>query len=244
MKLPDLLKKAVQTEDWALICKAYTAITGEVLSPPPKKEVIDFASLEIPDELVGEFDDDDDDDDEDEEDAPAAVTVPSTIIIPGQEAEEDEEEEAPAPTRKKKDNDFIAPARKASARNQNESGKFETRREEMRIPKKGARPNKFEDDINKEEDKKLLKKFNPQLEVLYGPGANRKPRSESEGGVDTSGLVQVECSLCHNPGEVSPALARGYSEDSNNNTYRCNNCSTGKGRAKAMKRLRQEELNI
>ena len=54
MKLPDLIKQAVLSEDWKAVCAVYTAITGEPLSPPKKKEV-DFLNMEIPQELLDEI---------------------------------------------------------------------------------------------------------------------------------------------------------------------------------------------
>ena len=33
-KIEDILKRAVETEDWLLACNLYTQITGKVLSPP------------------------------------------------------------------------------------------------------------------------------------------------------------------------------------------------------------------
>lgn len=46
MKLPDVLKKAVLEQDWSIICKTYTILTGEPLEVPKPKE-IDYATLDI-----------------------------------------------------------------------------------------------------------------------------------------------------------------------------------------------------
>ena len=47
MKLPQVLKQAVQTEDWGLVCTVYETITGESLSPPVKTEEEVLANMEI-----------------------------------------------------------------------------------------------------------------------------------------------------------------------------------------------------
>ena len=44
--LPEALKAAVLTQDWDIICKTYTAITGEPLEVPKPKEP-DWANMEI-----------------------------------------------------------------------------------------------------------------------------------------------------------------------------------------------------
>lgn len=36
MKLPEVLKEAILTEDWEKVCLVYTKITGEEISPPKK----------------------------------------------------------------------------------------------------------------------------------------------------------------------------------------------------------------
>ena len=159
MKLPDLIKKAVQTEDWLLICKAYTAITGEPLSPPEKKS-FDFSNFEVPDEVL-KFNEEDEDEDEyddpqeadeeapedEDEDEPTVKT--SSIVTDLDEAK------AEFARSKKKDSSFIAPAKKTSRTGsvENEEGKREAKRESMRIPRQGDRKNKFTDDVSKEKDK-------------------------------------------------------------------------------------------
>ena len=45
-KLPIVLKEAIQTSNWELVCKVYTAITGEYIEPP-KTEEEELASMDI-----------------------------------------------------------------------------------------------------------------------------------------------------------------------------------------------------
>ncbi len=231
MKLPDLIKKAVLNADWLLVCKAYTAITGEVLVPPePKKEVVDFAEFEIPDELLGEAEEDVTEPEPDDEEQPE-----SRIIIP--DVEEARAEIARANKGKKKVDDFTMPSRNTGQK-VNEDGKLESRRESMKIPQ--SRPNRFVDDL--EEEKKDLKKNNENLQKLYGAVSGRVSRVEKEG-VDTGAMAEVVCSLCDKPETVAAAMAIGHSKDPMNNTYRCNSCSTQTGRAKALRNRRASEMS-
>jgi hypothetical protein len=45
-KIPEILKRAVENEDWFVICSLYTQITGEDLSPPQPKKNEDETLLE------------------------------------------------------------------------------------------------------------------------------------------------------------------------------------------------------
>jgi hypothetical protein len=48
MKLTEVLKRAIETKDWELVCKVYTGITGEPISPPkPKTEAEMLAGMDI-----------------------------------------------------------------------------------------------------------------------------------------------------------------------------------------------------
>lgn len=46
MKLPEILKKAVLEQNWEIVCKAYTALTGEPLEVPKPAEP-DYLQLDI-----------------------------------------------------------------------------------------------------------------------------------------------------------------------------------------------------
>lgn len=234
MRLPDLIKKAVLTEDWKLICTAYKAITGEDLSPPAKKPVVDFSNLEIPDELLGEAEEDDE---EEELDIPVEgeeeEEAPSNIITDVAEAQAEI-----ARARKKKVDDFTMPQTNRGGQKVNEDGELEARKESMRIPKN--RPNKFKDDLRKESAD--LKKNNVNLQKLYSTASTRTSRVEKEERVDTGAQVDVVCSLCDKPETVAAAMAIGHSLDPSNNTYRCNSCSTPAGRARALREKRAKEM--
>jgi hypothetical protein len=56
-------------------------------------------------------------------------------------------------------------------------------------------------------------------------GTKPRPRNKKR-----STLVDVKCSMCGTNEQVSPKLARGYSEIADENVYRCNDCCTGGGR--------------
>lgn len=73
----------------------------------------------------------------------------------------------------------------------------------------------------------------------------KNPRQRDVGrdddiGVDTSKKVHVVCSLCGKQEDVAPIFASRYDPDPEENTYRCNDCCTPNGRAKVLRKLREQ----
>ncbi len=68
----------------------------------------------------------------------------------------------------------------------------------------------------------------------------RDPNRDEDIGVNTSKKVHVVCSLCGKQEDVASVLASRYNPDPEENTYRCNDCSTPNGRAKVLRKLREQ----
>jgi DNA-directed RNA polymerase subunit M/transcription elongation factor TFIIS len=250
MKLPELLKRAVRTQDWQLICTAYTAMTGEFLLPPqPKTPDFDTFDIPIPDEELKEPDWPIEDEEEpeiddgptiDEEDGEQPEEeLESSVIIT--DLDEAKAEIARANAKKK---DRVIKRKKLSPREQGAEDGVRAKKEPIKIPSK--RVNKFKDDVAKETDKSLLQTANPQLKKLYANKSHRLTRHDlvEEGeGVDTGLQREVVCSLCEKEEVVPVSVATGYSDDPDNNTYRCNSCSTPSGRAKVLRTKNASRFN-
>jgi hypothetical protein len=71
-----------------------------------------------------------------------------------------------------------------------------------------------------EEHTNETQQTNPQLEKLYG----KKPHAKRSEEGDTFQFVHVVCSECQKEEDVSPILAYQYSDNPDENTYRCNSC--------------------
>lgn len=121
-----------------------------------------------------------------------------------------------------------------------EEGKNFCSRQQMNIPQK--RQNRFHDDGTAFHDEKVTE--NPDDKSLGVQSV--RPRGlirDASTGADTSSTIEVTCSLCKRGLVVSTQLSRGYHKDPEHNTFRCNECSTPNGRAKAMRQQREESLN-
>lgn len=218
MKVPELIKNAVEKQDWKLVCAVYTAITGEPLSPPePKSEKPNFLDMDISPELLRQLGIDSQDDE----------GVPS---VSNEENLYDAYEHTLEDSKKKVDNLDFTIQRGKKIR---EDGKVEAARIPLDIPSK--RENRFVDNL--EVAASELQKENPTLQKLYGPVKKHSSKELIVDRVDTSIFVDVECSLCGHTEKVSKALSRGYSNVKRDNIYRCNACSTPSGK----KRLKIDE---
>lgn len=240
MKLPELLKLAVEEQDWFKVCAVYTAITGKPLNPPAKK--VSLLEMDIPDELLENINATRNDDEE-YEDFPGPAKV-------GMGVEEDDEEDEdvvpllvdtqaqPEPVEvevsKKKggESEFaISHGVQGPKASSDGNGTIMTKVPITQAPRK----NKFKDNLAVKAGD--LKKNNPILKKIYGEGSTRATRDLIDA-PDTSKLYSVVCSLCNKSGKVTAALARGYNKDPENNTYRCTECDTPSGRAKLARRER------
>jgi hypothetical protein len=102
-------------------------------------------------------------------------------------------------------------------------------------PATSKRINRFTDNLDV--DSKLLKTNNPELMKLYKTNIDRTKNNRPlvAGRQDTSNMVNVQCSLCQRKMQVASVLAFGYNKNPDENTFRCNDCSTPSGIAKALK---------
>ncbi len=206
VKLPEVLKLAVEKQDWGVICSLYTKLTGETLYPPKQKEP-DYADMYI--DLMGTT-------------TAALVETSPTINKDVRkkflEAEEVDEavaanlvanegdnrgEGVPTPDQEIPENmtEFAAPSRSQSP----DDGGHWAQRQQMKIPE--VRENRFQDD---EADAATTPTIAPPA----------KPRSETK----RQALVDVQCSSCGEYQQVAPLFAHGYNKDEMHNTYKCNQC--------------------
>lgn len=239
MKLPELLKQAVEQEKWELVCAAYTAITGKPLSPPkPKPKEIDFSEFEIPDSLLNI-----NLDVEEEHDTIVLPTKEQVILLTGETQEEaivlppkKDEEDHPSPkTTPSGESSYIAQARSEDSLYEgSQDGQTAAKKKPMKIEQR--RLNQFKDTL--QEDAHLLKANNQNMQKLYQNATHPRNIRDGEKAVDTGAAVQVQCSICETKERVSAALAHGYSSDPDNNTYKCNACCTSRGR----RRVKREQF--
>jgi len=96
----------------------------------------------------------------------------------------------------------------------NENGEVRAKKSPLIIPDK--RINQFVDDMTIKPDESV--KERPELGV-------KAPRPRERKRVDK---VEVVCAVCHRREKVVPALAIGYSANADENTYKCNDCCSGK----------------
>lgn len=244
MKLPELLKLAVEEQNWLKVCAVYTAITGEKLSPPqPKPKKVSLLELEIPDELLEEVNATRNDDDDEEEEYDELPTIP----IDSDEIEEAKGEESliidvdPEPeevevSKKKGSEDEFAISHGLQNQTSSSDGNGTIMRKVPIGDVKGKRPNKFRDNLAVEAGD--LKKNNPILKKVYGKVGSRASRDLIEA-PDTSKLYAVQCSLCGKKQKVTAVLSKGYHKEEEQNTYRCNECNTPTGRARVARRERE-----
>lgn len=218
MKLPEVLKHGILTEDWSLICQVYTQITGEHIEPPPKK-------LYIPteEEMLANMDID-------------IPSYPFTInqtefgsgsmepiienisgsgnlsdIIPNYQ----NSLVNPPPASEKPADSFITSTKQRNPKPQPSiNGKRVARTENIQT---GPKQNLFVDNGTLESRDLIVN--NPQLGKMYQPP---KPRGVRE----QPSFIDVQCSVCGKIVNVNAALAYGYSTDPDDNRFRCDDCLT------------------
>lgn len=156
MKLPELLKLAVEEQNWLKVCAVYTAITGEKLSPPqPKPKKVSLLELEIPDELLEEVNATRNDDENEEE----YEEFPNYHPEPENQVDEDDEssllvELPPEPepeevevSKKKGGEDEFAISHGLQNQTSSSDGNGTIMRKVPIGDVKGKRPNKFRDNL-------------------------------------------------------------------------------------------------
>jgi hypothetical protein len=197
------LKIAVEQQDWNIICGLYTNITGEPLSVT-ESEVVE-EEVEEEDILSKDFD--------------------MEEIV----GDTQKEEKTVDNHRESMYNDFTAPPRKAREGEDN-TGRL------MRAEPVGAGPLKNVIGVSEEAfvDDMSESLVDPETgEALVGNNKNVKitPRNRrKELGMNDTSIVEVVCSLCGKNQKVSSSLAHGHSKIESQNNWKCNTCSTRRGR--------------
>lgn len=240
VKLPEVLKMAVESGDWKLVCQAYTGVTGLPLSPPNTKED-DWANMDIqlhsdglpPECLPGggiyeslhsnqsplhntdvssSYHPDFDDKTEPIIDENIAKGL---VQDEGNNVGECDDTVAESPFANDESvSSFISPSKSGRAQQElpDAEGKNYMTRQKMLIPE--TRVNRFEDNLDAFVNERV--DLNPKMGVP----------SVSERRVGTE--VEVTCASCNKTEKISSSLATGYNADTANNTYKCNGCITGR----------------
>lgn len=244
VKLPEVLKMAVESGDWELVCQAYTGVTGLPLSPPKPKD--DWANTDIqlhsdglpPECLPGgsiyeslhsnqsplhntdvssSYHPDFDDNTEpiiDENIAKGLVQDEGNNI--GEY--DDSDGEAPFANDEAKQS-FIASSKsgKPQQNTPNARGETPATKQKMLIPEE--RTNRFEDNLDALVNERV--DLNPKMGV---PSVSARVAR----GKEQVHMIEVVCAVCSNIETISGALAIGYSKNSEDNIYKCNGCITGR----------------
>lgn len=203
MKLGEYFEQAIKEADWQRVCNVYRQITGKYIEPPKPKQLV-LADIDM--SLFEQTD----------------TLPPSPPPLPPAEQEMvDETNETWVEEESKGDEaqpEFIAPARQSEASPEDREKRM-ARREPIKIPK--HRVNEWADDLTIAANELVTE--HPELGV-----ANPRPRGQAEH--QTGNKILVVCSLCGKKEKVAPSLAVGWDAKPDLNTYKCNKCSTPKGR--------------
>ena len=201
----EILKIAVEQQDWKIICGLYRNITGETISIPEEKqqeekeeEPIDILKKDYPmDEILAETE---------------------------QQEEEVDKQENPMY------NDFTAPTKGSVSESSGENRRM--RSEPVGQKKLGSSFVGVNSEVFVDEMTESL--IDPDTgEKLVGNNKNVKitPRNKrKELGMNDTSLIKATCSICDKPFNISPVLSYGFSNTKENNTWKCNECSTRKSK--------------
>jgi len=196
----EILKIAVEQQDWQLICGLYTNITGEPLSLPSQESEAEQEEEKEEDILEKDFDIED-------------LKTEKTVDTPTQS----------------RYNDFTAPARNHESRNDSTGRQSRPEPIGQRGLKNvvGVSEEPFVDDMTEAlfdpETGEALTGSNKNVQKT--PRNKRK-----ELGMNDTSLIDAVCSSCKRKSRVSSVLLYGYSTIESENTWMCNDCSTRKGR--------------
>ena len=207
----EILKIAVEQQDWQLICGLYTNITGEPLS--------------VPESVVEE--------EKEEEDILSKEYSIEELKYQSQLAPQEQEEELLDKDVDKiiedRYNEFKAPPRNTD-RSSNSGRQMRSEPVGSTTLKNvvGVSEEGFVDDLTES-------LTDPETgENLVGKNENVKitPRNRrKELGMKNTSVIDVVCSACGKNHKVSSALSYGYSDIESQNTWKCNDCVTRKGRS-------------
>lgn len=198
----EILKIAVEEQDWKIICGLYKNITGETLEIPEQKDsdVEEGDSEEI---LKKDYSMED--------------------ILPQSEGKEVDRHQEPVY------NDFTAPTKTSSSQ---PSGDNRRMRSEAVGSKRlenvvGVSQDGFVDDMTES----LIDPETGESLTAQSKNVKITPRNKRKQlGMNDTSLMQVKCSVCLKTTSVSPTLAHGYSTIEGQNNWKCNDCSTRRSR--------------
>ena len=197
----EILKIAVEDQDWQIICGLYTNITGEPLSIPG-------------DEVESEPEEEKDE-----------------VLTKDYDINELRKNNVDSSTNDEY-NEFTVSTRGSEFSSSGDSSGRKARPQAVKGRDKltnvvGVSEQGFIDDgtesiINPETGKPFSEE-NKNVKIT--------PRNKrSSLGMNDTGIVSVECSICNQTYNVSKVLAHGYSKVKSQNTWKCNDCSTRKSR--------------
>ena len=207
----EILKIAVEEQDWQLICGLYTNITGEPLSVP--QPAVEEEEKKEEDVLKKDY---------------SLEDLRYQNQLPPQEQDLELVDKNIDNIISSRYNDFKAPPR--STENTNFSGR-RARSEPVGSTKLtnvvGVSEEGFTDDMTES-------LIDPDTgEQLIGSNKDAKitPRNRRKQlGMNDTSLIDAQCSSCEKTSKVSPTIAYGYSTNPNENSWKCNDCSTRKSR--------------
>ena len=207
----EILKIAVEQQDWQLICGLYTNITGEPLSVPEENEPVEDVIAE--DVLSRDY---------------SLEELKYQNQLSPQEQDTELVDKDIDNLINSRYNDFTAPPR---SQNSNSSDNTRMRSEAIGegrlqnvvgVSQEGFVDNMTESLVDPETGESLVGK---------NKNVNITPRNKrKELGMKDTSTINATCSLCKTDYKISPTLAHGYSENKKENTWKCNDCSTRKSR--------------
>jgi hypothetical protein len=205
----EILKIAVEQQDWQLICGLYTNITGEPLSVPTAEEI----KKEEEDILAKEY---------------SVEELKYQNQLPPEEQDlklVDKNIDSMISTRY---NDFTAPPRNtentdtSGRRMRSESVGKTTLKNVVGVSEQGFVDDMTESLVDPETGERLVGN-NKDVKIT--------PRNKRANlGMNDTSLIDVKCSVCKEISKASPSIIFGYSENESENTWKCNDCSTRRGR--------------
>lgn len=212
----EILKIAVEQQDWQLICGLYTNITGEPLSVPAP-------ALEEQEEQ------------EDEEEGDILTKDYSIEELKYQNQLPPQEQDLKLVDKnidkiiEDRYNEFKAPPRNTD-RGSNSGRQMRSEPVGSKTLKNvvGVSEEGFVDDLTES-------LVDPDTgENLVGKNKNAKitPRNKrKELGMKNTSTIDVTCCSCGKSQKISSALSYGYSDVESQNTWKCNDCVTKRGRS-------------
>jgi len=205
----EILKIAVEQQDWQLICGLYTNITGEPLSVPTAQEI----KKEEEDILAKEY---------------SIEELKYQNQLPPEEQDLKLADKNIDNMIDSRYNDFTAPPRNTdSVSSENRRMRSESVGSGRLKNVVGVSEEGFVDDLTES-------LTDPETgEKLVGKNKDAKvtPRNRRKQlGMNDTSLIEATCSSCKKQIKVAPSIAFGYSESESENTWVCNDCTVRRGR--------------